>query len=265
VLIEDTRKCNLFNLAALARYLGSPSEEVIGYYDELSADRTFLDDINRCIAAARKRGFTKGIFRNPGVDSIDWFAFERVLIYVLIRHFKPQIVLETGIYYGGNSAFALRALARNQRGRMISIDLPDSQVRQRGDARHSLVGDTELYDPSLRPGFMVPENLRERWEPIEGDSLAIIPTLSANVDLYLHDSDHSMSFLSSELAAAWPKLTDSALILVDDIDWSNAFFAFCIARRLYPLLLTDNGKDDLRVRTGLAVRGHPRNGDPNFT
>jgi len=253
------------NLAMLARFLGAPQQEIISYYDELKADQDFIDGINGCVAAARSQGFTKGIFRNPEVPSVDWFAFERVLIYVLIRHLKPQTVLETGIYYGGNSAFALRALDRNESGRMISIDYPDSQIRQAGNARHVLVGDSEFYDAALRPGFIVPTNLRGRWEPIEGDSLKVIPQLDVGIDFYLHDSDHSMQFLTKEIAAAWPKLTEKAVILVDDIDWSNAFFALCVDKRLYPLLLTDNGKDDLRVRTGLVLRGHPRNGDPSFT
>jgi predicted O-methyltransferase YrrM len=203
----------------------------------------------------------------PTIDSIDWFAFERVLIYVLIRFLKPNRVLETGVYYGGNTAFALKALARNQSGKLVSIDYPDSEIRIKGtsEARHSLVGDSELYEPKLRPGFMVPPSLYSHWELIEGDSLRIIPSLQDTFDFYIHDSDHSMPFLSRELAAAWEKLSAEALILVDDIDWSNAFYAFCVKRRLYPLLMTDNGKDDLRVRTGIAKCGHERNSNDLFT
>lgn len=266
--IADTRKCNLFNLEMLARYLGVPAEVLTGYYEELLGDQEFLSAVNRRIAEIRdKWGFSKGIFAMPTIPSVDWFAFERVLIYVLIRHLKPNRVLETGVYYGGNSAFALLALARNQGGKMISIDYPDSEIREKGasEARHSLVGDSELYDPTLRPGFMVPLSLHENWELIEGDSLKVIPGLQETFDFYIHDSDHSMPFLSKELAAAWEKLSDRALVLVDDIDWSNAFFAFCVKHRLFPLLMTDNGKDNLRVRTGIALRGHASNGNDLFT
>lgn len=266
--IRDTRKCNLFNLASLARYLGIPAQGLVRYYDELRRDRAFLKAVNQRIAHVRRRWrFKKGIFRRGRISSIDWFAFERVLIYVLIRHFKPRHVLETGVYYGGNSAFALLALKHNKRGRMVSIDYPDYQIRRSGGAaaRHVLVGDSELYDPALGPGFMVPPSLHRQWELIEGDSLKIIPGLRQEFDFYIHDSDHSMAFLSRELAAAWDKLSGRAVILVDDIDWSNAFYAFCVKHRLYPLLLTDNGKDDLRVRTGIAVRRHPRNASNAFT
>lgn len=254
------------NLATVARYFSVEKDALVAYYEELLADREFLEGVNDCIASARERGFTKGIFYRTSVPSIDWFAFERVLIYVLIRHFKPRIVLETGVYYGGNSAFALSALVRNGSGTMVSVDYPDSQIRKQGSGdRHVLVGDSELYESEMRPGFLVPERLRYPWQLIEGDSLQEIPKLGGGIDFYIHDSDHSMSFLSREMNAAWPKLSADAIVLVDDIDWSNAFYAFCVRERLYPLLVTDNGKDDLRVRTGIAFRRHPRNGDPSFT
>jgi len=266
--ISDTRKCNLFNLEMLARYIDAPEQLLIGFYEELLDDRDFLDSLNKRVAEIREKwGFNKGIFAMPRINSIDWFAFERVLIYVLIRYLKPSRVLETGVYYGGNTAFALQALARNQEGKLVSIDYPDSEIRLKGtsEARHSLVGDTELYESTLRPGFMVPLSLYEHWELIKGDSLKVIPKLPYTFDLYIHDSDHSMPFLSRELAAAWEKLSNRALVLVDDIDWSNAFFAFCVKHRLFPLLMTDNGKDNLRVRTGIALRGHANNGNDLFT
>jgi hypothetical protein len=266
--IRDTRKCNLMNLALVARYLGCSTSRLIRYYQELAEDRAFLAAVNgRMSEVRRKWGFKKGIFLRGRVSSTDWFAFERTLIYVLIRHLKPQSVLETGVYYGGNSAFALLALERNRHGRMVSIDFPDSKIRTSagGPARHSQVGDSELYDPRLRPGFLVPPALHRRWELVEGDSLKVIPRLKRKFDFYIHDSDHSMKFLSNELAATWGRLSTDALLLIDDVDWSNAFFAFCVKRRLYPLMLTDNGKDDLRVRIGMAQRGHPRNADESFT
>jgi hypothetical protein len=71
--------------------------------------------------------------------------------------------------------------------------------------------------------------------------------------------------LSKEMELAWNKLSDDAIFLVDDIDWSNAFYAFVSAKRLYPVLFTDNGKDNLRVRTGVVSKKHIRNSDPAFT
>ena len=266
--IEDTRKLNLFNLKILSRYFNAPTDELIEYYNSVLDDRRFIEEINAKICEVKEEtGFSKGIFSMTTIPSIDWFAFERILIYVLIRLLRPHFVLETGVYYGGNSAFALLALEHNGVGRMVSVDYPESDIRAdgNGESRHPLVGDTELYQSTLRPGFMVPPYLHERWTLIEGDSLKVIPTLKETFDFYIHDSDHSMPFLSKELDAAWGRLSERAFLLVDDIDWSNAFYAFCVKHRLYPLLMTDNGKDDLRVRVGIASRCHKYNSDDLFT
>jgi hypothetical protein len=47
---------------------------------------------------------------NKQIDSVDWFAFERTLLYVLVRHLRPSSSLETGVFYGGDTAFLLAAL-----------------------------------------------------------------------------------------------------------------------------------------------------------
>lgn len=269
--IRDSRRCNLMNLDQVARYYEAEPEALTGYYEELLADQAFLEGVNAQMATARAHGFTKGIVGKDAVDSVDWFAFERILLYVLVRHLKPRHILETGVYYGGNTVFLLQGLARNaaeeQAGRLISIDFPDSSIRSDSDAmaRHPEVGETELYDPTLTPGFIVPEALREPWRLIEGDSLREIPALEESFDFYVHDSEHSMPFLTRELAAAHTKLAPDATILVDDIDWSNAFYAFCAQQCYYPLLLTDNGKDDLRVRIGLIRRRHPKSNTEMMT
>jgi len=261
--ISDTRKCNLWNLEQLAKFLDQDPAVFERYYDEIHDDRRFLAGVNdRLQSVRREHGFTKGIFRQERLDSVDWFAFERILLYALVRHLRPAACLETGVYYGGNSAFILAALDRNGAGQLVSIDLPDSAIRRDSDSsrsRHPLVGDSELYEAALGPGFIIPDYLKGHWQFVEGDSLAEIPKRQETFDLYLHDSDHSMDFLRAELAAALPHLSSRAVIIADDIDWSNGFFCFCVEHRLSPLLFTDNGKDNLRVRTGLVKLDHPRN------
>jgi predicted O-methyltransferase YrrM len=262
--ISDTRKCNLWNLEQLARFLDVPAATLDGYYHEILDDTIFLDGLNDRLRVVRRDfGFTKGIFRQDQLNSVDWFAFERILLYVLLRHLRPKRCLETGVYYGGNTAFMLAALHRNRSGRLVSIDLPDSTIRDAkadtSPARHPLVGDTEFYEPKMKPGFIVPEYLKSQWQFIEGSSLNEIPKISEAFDFYLHDSDHSMNFLTAEIEAALPRLSPSAIVVVDDIDWSNAFFAFCVKQQLSPILFTDNGKDNLRVRTGMVKLNHPRN------
>ncbi|MGA2804841.1 MAG: class I SAM-dependent methyltransferase [Acidimicrobiales bacterium] len=268
--IGETRRCNLWNINKLADYLSAERDVLKGYYDEILQDQVFLAELNARVRSVRQEyGFTLGIFAREQIDSVDWFAFERILLYVLVRYLRPAASLETGVFYGGNTAFLLAALKRNGLGRLVSVDLPDSEIRQAGKSdnnpRHPLVGDSELYDQPLQPGFIVPDRLKDRWDLVQGDSLVEIPRRSETFDLYIHDSDHSMAFLLAELALAHERLRSSATIVVDDIDWSNGFFEFCVERRLKPILFTDNGKDDLRVRIGVAKLDHGDNSVPAFT
>jgi predicted O-methyltransferase YrrM len=267
VNITDSRTCNRHNLELLARFLQSDPATVLGIYEELIGDEDLLTEINAEIASVRgSYAFQKGIFRMETIDNVDWFAFERILLYVLTRLRQPAFVLETGVYYGGNAAFILRALQRNGAGTLVSIDLPDSKIADhlRGE-RHPEVRDSERYTPELAPGFMIPRGLRASWRFIEGDSLEIIPTLTERFDLFIHDSDHALTFMRKELGLALRAMSADGIMVADDIDWSNAFYSFVAEERFYPLLLTDNGKDSLRVRTGVVDLAHPRNGDVAIT
>ena len=44
---------------------------------------------------------------------------------------------------------------------------------------------------------------------------------------------------------------------MDDLDWSNGFYGFCVEKKIYPLIITDNGKSGLRARTGIVKLEHP--------
>jgi hypothetical protein len=273
--IEFSRICNEYNIKSLASYLGAEDEELQSYYREIINDEQFLTKINQQFELAREAGFNKGIIGKGVVGNIDWFAFERILIYVLVRYKKPKKILETGVYYGGNSVFALQALERNGVGLLTSIDLPDENYKRQPVSkgslfqmqRHPEIFDTEFYDTKkLSPGFVIPQYLLKHWSLILGSSLDEIPKMQdVTFDFYIHDSEHSYEFLTEEIRLVYDICDASALFLIDDIDWSNAFFNFVSMNELYPLLLTDNGKDNLRVRTGLVDLAHKNNKTSHYT
>ena len=62
-----------------------------------------------------------------------------------------------------------------------------------------------------------------------------------------------------ELELARSKMPENSTIFADDINWSNAFYEFCVTNKLYPLILTDNGKDELKARLGIVRLNHPNN------
>ena len=95
------------------------------------------------------------------LDSIDWMAIQRIILYILVRLYKPAVCLETGVFYGGNTCFILNALRRNNFGELISIDLPANEIKS--SERHFLVGDRENIPEELDSGFLIHKSLKDRW------------------------------------------------------------------------------------------------------
>lgn len=248
------REINKMSLEQIANYFSIDYTDVYEIYQELLDDKCFLDELNDQIKSVRNF-YQKGIFHKESVDSADWFAMQRVALYVMIRLLKPEVCLETGVFYGGTTAFILNALRKNNYGRLISIDLKRSSIST--EPRHHLVNDSEYIPEGLDVGFIVHENLKSRWELIRGNSLEEIPKITETINFYSHDSDHSYNFVKKEMSLVHEKLSPDAVMMVDDIDWSNAFFSFCDEKKMYPLMLTDNGKNNLRMRTGITWLTHP--------
>lgn len=161
-----------------------------------------------------------------------------LLLYVTARVLKPRTVVETGCFTGWDSAVLLQALDRNGGdGRLYSIDLParDGAFSQRG-AFASL-------PEGLRPGFLVPERLRERWTLTEGDvRRELMPLLGRldGVDFFLHDSDHTYPHMMWEYTALLPHMRDGGIIASDDIAWNTAFWDFAAALGRRPVIHSSN-------------------------
>ena len=252
----DPNLCKMLNhlsLEQLSKYLNIDLKKIEGFYTELLEDSQFLAEINEQIQSSRKF-YQNAIFKHEELDSIDWMAIQRIILYILVRLYRPAVCLETGVFYGGNTCFILNALRRNNFGELISIDLPANKIES--SKRHFLVGDGEDIPQELDSGFLIHKSLKNKWDFIRGDSLQEIPKIEKKVDMYVHDSEHSFEFIQKEMSLIWNKLTDNAIIVADDLDWSNGFFAFCVEKKIYPLIITDNGKSGLRARTGIVKLGH---------
>ena len=242
------------SLGLLASYLNVGKQEVEMLYQELLDDHQLLSRINSQLEASRHH-YTRGLFSHESLDSVDWLAIQRIMLYILVRMFRPSVCLETGVFYGGTTCFILEALQKNQFGHLISIDYSANVAVE--STRHHLVGDSEFVPEGLDTGFLVHDSLKDRWHFIRGDSLKEIPKIDERIDFYNHDSEHSFTFIQAEMELVWSQLNPSALIVADDLDWSNGFFGFCVEKRLYPLVITDNGKSGLRARTGIVRLDHP--------
>ncbi len=200
-------------------------------------------------ASLREQGLVLGRGAYGGWDDADP-ALGRVL-WCLTRHLRPKVVVETGVARGLTSRLILEALARNDAGRLWSVDLPPSST----------------YAPGLadQTGIAVPTKLRERWTLLRGTSRDCLPglidglvQLNLPVDLFVHDSLHTERNVRFELDCVWPALAAGGLVVVDDIEQNAAFRAFARAHPQASTLVCD--ADDGRAQFGCLL--HARSAVP---
>ena len=136
------------------------------------------------------------------------FAMAR-LCYLVCRAHPPDVVVETGVAFGVTSAFILKALSKNNRGTLFSIDLPP--LGQKSDEY---------------VGILIPNKLRDRWRLLRGTSRQILPHLVEDispVNMFIHDSLHTYWHMLWEFNTITPSLDSKGIIISDDISENRAF------------------------------------------
>jgi predicted O-methyltransferase YrrM len=130
-------------------------------------------------------------------------------IWCIVRHLRPERVVETGVGHGITTRFILEAMQLNSYGQLWSIDLPP-------------------VDPAIaaQVGVAVAGPCESRWTLLRGTSRQILPGLLrklGTIDLFVHDSLHTYHNVRFELRQAQRVLRPRGLIVVDDIDANAAF------------------------------------------
>lgn len=149
--------------------------------------------------------------------------------YMLVRVARPSVMVETGVFDGINTANFLLAMRENRHGRLISIDLP--AVGEIVDSTRGMP--TGRLPPDCAPGWVIPDELRDRHELLLGDSRELLPKVlerEGTIDAFLHDSLHTYDHMLFEYETAWPRIREGGLFMSDDIlAWGarNVFRRFC--------------------------------------
>jgi len=160
-------------------------------------------------------------------------------IWCLIRHLRPNKVVETGVAHGVTSRCILEALEKNGNGHLWSIDLPPLE-----------------RDWRKQVGAAVGARYADRWSYIKGSSRRHLPELLSRlgqIDLFIHDSLHSERNVRFELDRTWAALKSPGALVVDDVDANWGFLSFtqtfsghqsmiCEAEPLHPDLRRFNKK-----------------------
>lgn len=153
-------------------------------------------------------------------------------LYILCRVLKPQIAIETGVASGASASVLLEALRKNDKGELYSIDLsPTIWAPKLPDYRQR---DKVTLPGEKTVGWLVPENLKNRWHLNVGDSKELLPKILQSVgtcDLFYHDAAHTYEAMLWEFQTVWPTLAPGGIITSDDVHWNTAFKEFAASQR----------------------------------
>lgn len=150
-----------------------------------------------------------GVARPKVRDAHDGDVSLATVLWALVTHLKPALVVETGVARGISSAVILAGLDSVDSGRLYSIDLPPLNPRWYGQSR-----------------MAVDERLWPRWTYIRGSARRkLAPTLArlGPVDLFVHDSLHTYEHMRFEFTTAAHYLSERGVIVADDIEDNQAF------------------------------------------
>jgi predicted O-methyltransferase YrrM len=185
-----------------------------------------LSDTKLEASLASKSDFGSG--EKPFSYRIAVDTASRLALYVICRAVKPAVVVETGVASGTSSSYILRALDKNAKGKLYSIDVPWYTVTHNWKAAFT-DKDPKAQAIELQSGWIIPDYLRDRWELTMGMTNEKLPPLLQNVgpvDVFFHDSEHSYENMSWEFRTIWPALKKNGVMLVHNIDKTAAFSEF---------------------------------------
>jgi predicted O-methyltransferase YrrM len=158
--------------------------------------------------------------------------------YALVRKYKPETIVETGVFHGVSTLALLTALEMNDRGRLYSIDcspflteedLPNFERKRPSCAQKG----SHRLPPGKGPGWIIPDGYSDRWELRLGWSRDELPGLLdelGEIDMFLHDSEHSVSGMLFEFELAWDRLVPGGFLLSHHVGWNDAFETFARER-----------------------------------
>lgn len=151
--------------------------------------RTHRHDLARVRDQQRRHHQQADPTMTPQLDDL-----EAEITYLLLRHHRPDNVVEIGTYYGWSTTWILSALRDNGTGHLHSFDIVDHATRH------------------------VPQDLaQDRWTFTQGDVRAKVTHMPAHTDYLFLDAAHNGWFARWYIHHLLPTLPAHIPISVHDV------------------------------------------------
>ncbi|MEL6252859.1 MAG: class I SAM-dependent methyltransferase [Bacteroidota bacterium] len=226
---------------------GYDSQLVAGYFKDEKVYQAYKEEImsSGLIAeleqklqdfSSKLNGELRGIALGTGAMNI----YQGIKLYTIIRHLKPEKVVETGVCNGASTSYILKALQKNGKGTLYSIDFPDVLDKENEEIWEGK--GSSIIPEDGATGWLVPKELRDRWELRLGKSQDLLPPLLeelGSIDFFVHDSEHSYECMTFEFETSYPVIREGGILASHDIDDNTSFQDFCKKNERSWMLIDD--------------------------
>jgi predicted O-methyltransferase YrrM len=189
--------------AALGRF---PAEER-AWIERIEAARTRIPESAVEVAGDPDAPRPRGEHLEEASQACLWMSLPPALgrfLTRLVRELEPRSALELGTGFGVSSSYQAAALELNDAGRLVSLDVEAmSAIARPGIERLGLGDRVELV------GGRIEETLSGACER------------AAPIDYALLDSDHTEHGTLNAFDAIVPHLAPGAVLVLDDINWTD--------------------------------------------
>ncbi|MEQ9098759.1 MAG: class I SAM-dependent methyltransferase [Imperialibacter sp.] len=175
-------------------------QKIIGQMPKKTIEKTYTEDFDAARSVEAKVPVKMG-----GAAGLN-------LLYHIVRVFKPEYPIETGVAYGWSSLAILLAMHEYGAGDLYSVDMP-----------YVKMGNEDFV------GLVVPKRLRNKWRLIRlADRQGIVQVISQtpHLDFVHYDSDKSYLGRKWAYQKLWKHLKRGGVFISDDIQDNIAFKEF---------------------------------------
>lgn len=192
--------------------------EVESYFDEIENNADFKNSL-KTKAGSLSRSKELPITIPLG---------RRIVWYVLVRIYKPKVIVETGTDKGLGSLVIQLAIEKNQMGTLYTLDIDEYSG--------------SLFDK---------EDLK-KIKFLIGDSVQNMQKIN-EIDFFIHDSDHSEEHEKKEIRAVASKLTNNAIVISDNSHVTDVLFQWSKETNRNFIFIKESPKDHWYPGGGVGI------------